>query len=152
MGSNAQIGFHAASNGVTHEVTSSGNALIGAYLNKLGLSEQAVVYITDPSPQSIRWLSLSDAQAFGIEVNRYSGATPTQATNRTKPPSPTEGGLVLPSAILPQYASEGPGKARMHTCVDQYNANKATDANGGLKWIEIGGGYYSVCNRHLKGE
>ena len=30
----------------------------------------------------------------------------------------------------------------MHTCVDQYNANKATNGNGGLKWIQKGGGYY----------
>jgi hypothetical protein len=39
----------------------------------------------------------------------------------------------------------------MHTCLDQYNANKATNANGGLKWIAKGGGYYSECNKHLKG-
>jgi hypothetical protein len=23
--------------------------------------------------------------------------------------------------------------------------------NGGLKWIQRGGGYYSMCNKHLKG-
>ena len=39
----------------------------------------------------------------------------------------------------------------MHTCVDQYNANKATNANGGLKWIQKGGGYYSECSKKLKG-
>jgi len=39
----------------------------------------------------------------------------------------------------------------MHTCVDQYNANKASNANGGLKWIQKGGGYYSECNKRLKG-
>jgi hypothetical protein len=38
----------------------------------------------------------------------------------------------------------------MHTCLDQYNANKATNANGGMRWIERGGGYYSECNRRLK--
>ena len=37
--------------------------------------------------------------------------------------------------------SETAGKARLHTCVDQYNANKTTNANGDLKWIEKGGGY-----------
>ncbi|GBQ27695.1 hypothetical protein AA12717_2751 [Gluconacetobacter sacchari DSM 12717] len=60
------------------------------------------------------------------------------------------GSAVLPTAISPKYASEKPGKARMHTCLDQYNANKATNANGGLVWIKKGGGYYSVCNAHLK--
>jgi hypothetical protein len=39
----------------------------------------------------------------------------------------------------------------MHTCVDQYKANKANNTNGGLKWIQKGGGYYSECNKRLKG-
>ena len=43
------------------------------------------------------------------------------------------------------------GKGRMHTCVDQYNANKASNGNGGMKWIQKGGGYYSECNKRLKG-
>lgn len=58
---------------------------------------------------------------------------------------------VFPSAIDPKYAKETPAKARMHTCVDRYNANKASNANGGLKWIERGGGYYSQCNKRLGG-
>lgn len=61
------------------------------------------------------------------------------------------GAAVFPSAIAPKYSSETPGKGRMHTCVDQYNANKATNANGGLKWIQKGGGYYSECTKRLKG-
>ena len=61
------------------------------------------------------------------------------------------GSAVFPSAIASKYASETPGKGRMHTCVDQYNANKASNGNGGLKWIEKGGGYYSECNKRLKG-
>ena len=58
---------------------------------------------------------------------------------------------VFPTAIAPAYTSEKPGKARMKTCDDQYKANKATNANGGLKWIEKGGGYWSECNKRLKG-
>jgi hypothetical protein len=38
----------------------------------------------------------------------------------------------------------------MHTCLDQYRANKATGANGGLRWIQKGDGYYSECVRRLK--
>src|SRR5262249_43331077 len=34
------------------------------------------------------------------------------------------GNAVFPNAIDPKYAKESAGKARMHTCVDQYNANK----------------------------
>jgi len=57
---------------------------------------------------------------------------------------------VFPSKIATTYANEKPGKARMHTCLDQYRTNKATNANGGLRWIQTGGGYYSVCNARLK--
>jgi hypothetical protein len=58
---------------------------------------------------------------------------------------------VFPTAIAPAYANEKPGKARMKTCDDQYKANKATNGNGGLKWIQKGGGYWSECNKRLKG-
>jgi hypothetical protein len=61
------------------------------------------------------------------------------------------GEAVFPKAVDPKYAKETDGKARMHTCVDQYNANKAGTGNGGLKWIQKGGGYYSECTKKLKG-
>ncbi len=66
------------------------------------------------------------------------------------PAAPT-GPAVYPSKIDPKYASESAGKGRMHTCRDQYAANKATNANGGMKWIEKGGGYWSGCDKALKG-
>ena len=70
----------------------------------------------------------------------------------TAPATPAPAGpAVFPSAVDPKYAKETAGKGRMHTCVDQYNANKATNANGGMKWIQKGGGYYSECNKKLKG-
>src|ERR1700733_9203295 len=57
------------------------------------------------------------------------------------------GNAVFPNAVDPKYASESAGKARMHTCVDQYKADEDTNGNGGLKWIMKGGGYYSECNK-----
>jgi hypothetical protein len=68
-----------------------------------------------------------------------------------KPAAAPSGNAVFPNAVDPKYSSESAGKQRMHTCLDQYNANKANNGNGGLKWIEKGGGYYSECNKHLKG-
>jgi hypothetical protein len=83
-------------------------------------------------------------------------AEPKQAKKEAAPaaaPAPTMpvGNAVFPNAVDPKYSKETAGKARMHTCVDQYNANKATNANGGLKWIQKGGGYYSECTKRLKG-
>jgi hypothetical protein len=60
-------------------------------------------------------------------------------------------GPVFPKGVSAQYAAETPGQARMHTCLDQFNANKATNANGGLQWVQREGGYYSECNRRLGG-
>ncbi len=63
------------------------------------------------------------------------------------------GTATFPTALSPKYASEKPGRARMNTCLDQYRANKATGGNGGMTWISRkGGGYYSACNKKLKGQ
>ncbi|MFY9836567.1 MAG: hypothetical protein WAK55_08860, partial [Xanthobacteraceae bacterium] len=62
------------------------------------------------------------------------------------------GNAVFPNTVSSKYANESAGKARMHTCLDQYRANKANNGNAGLKWIQRGGGYYSECNKHLKGQ
>jgi hypothetical protein len=74
-----------------------------------------------------------------------------EAAKEAAAPAAPAGPAVYPSAVDPKYSKETAGKARMHTCVDQYNANKATNANGGLKWIQKGGGYYSECTKKLKG-
>ena len=59
---------------------------------------------------------------------------------------------VFPTAIAPKYSTEKDlDKARTLTCADQFKANKASDANGGLKWIEKDGGYYGECVIRLKG-
>jgi hypothetical protein len=74
-------------------------------------------------------------------------AAPAKPSITTISPS----NAVFPTAVSAKYAKESAGKARLHTCLDQYNANKANNANGGLKWIVKGGGYYSECNKRLKG-
>ena len=58
---------------------------------------------------------------------------------------------VFPSAISPAHAGEKPFKARLKTCFDQYKANEATNSNGGMKWVQKRGGYWSECKKHLKG-
>src|ERR1041385_4260442 len=58
---------------------------------------------------------------------------------------------VFPNAVDSKYSNERPGRARRKTCLDQYKTNKATNANGGLRWLQRGGGYYSQCVKKLKG-
>ena len=79
-------------------------------------------------------------------------AAPTAAAKPAAPAAPAAAGeAVFPSAVSSKYSSESAGKARMHTCLDQYNANKSGNGNAGLHWIQKGGGYYSQCNAKLKG-
>jgi hypothetical protein len=58
---------------------------------------------------------------------------------------------VFPTVIAPKYAGEKDlDKALTKTCADQFTANKASNANGGLKWVEKDGGYYAECISRLK--
>jgi hypothetical protein len=98
------------------------------------------------------------ADATPVAAPAAAPAAPPPATAAKKegapPPAPAPaatGNAVFPSAVDPKYSSLSAGKQRFKTCDDQYNANKATNANGGLKWIQKGGGYYSECNKRLKG-
>jgi hypothetical protein len=93
------------------------------------------------------------ATPAAIPVKPVAPTTTTAAPARppvVPAPSAAVGNAVFPTAISPSLASEKPGKARMETCLAQYKANKATNGNGGLKWIQKGGGYYSECNTRLK--
>ncbi|SDA16398.1 hypothetical protein SAMN02799622_01553 [Methylobacterium sp. UNC378MF] len=78
-------------------------------------------------------------------------APPATGSRAGTAPSAASGSASYPRAIDPKYAKESAGKARMHTCLDSYNAAKAAGTLGGMKWIEKGGGYYSACNKQLKG-
>jgi hypothetical protein len=93
----------------------------------------------------------TEAKATSTTPAASKTATKTKAKEKSmaKPMKATN--AVFPTGISSKYSKESPGKARLHTCVDQYNANKAKNANGGMKWIEKGGGYWSACDKKLKG-
>jgi hypothetical protein len=101
MGPRSQIGFHAAYNGDTREITSTGNALVGAYLNKIGLPYSAVVYITAAAPDAVTWLNAIDAMKLGIEVSffkpSHNWSTPAKSPNTSagSPPDRTHGGYLV---------------------------------------------------------
>ena len=87
------------------------------------------------------------------EADAAAAVTETPAAAPASAPAKPAGkakAAVFPKAVAPKYSNETAGKARLKTCADQYNANKAANANGELKWIEKGGGYWSQCNTKLK--
>ncbi len=93
----------------------------------------------DAAPAPKKAAAPAEAEAAKPVAKPTAPATATSAT-----------GAVFPKAISTAHAQESAGKSRLHTCLDQYKANKATNSNGGLKWIQKGGGYYSECNKQLK--
>jgi hypothetical protein len=99
--------------------------------------------------------SAAPAAAPGAAPPPATQPAPQRAERPARPPTTTGVGspanAAFPTAVSPKYSSESAGRARMHTCLDQYNANKTSNRNGGLNWIQKGGGYYSECNKRLKG-
>ena len=74
LSSTARVGFHAAYINAEGQaaVSSAGNALVGAYLNQLGLPTSAIVYITGTPPDGMQWLNFADARRYGIDVQAFS--------------------------------------------------------------------------------
>ncbi|MGY3327362.1 hypothetical protein ACVILI_000379 [Mesorhizobium sp. USDA 4775] len=101
-----------------------------------------------------KWNDFRKAECGAAASDDDSVPAPSEANYTKEPAKPTTAapkGVTFPSAISPKYASETPGKGRMHTCLDQYYVLKDANALGGLKWIQKGGGFYSLCNAKLKG-
>lgn len=66
------IGFHAiyrAPDG-TPQVSSDGNALVGAYLRELGFDDALIVYATQAPPTSMQWLTFDDAAKLALGITR----------------------------------------------------------------------------------
>ena len=83
----ARIGFHAAyiESGGRAAESGVGNALLGSYLTQIGLSENAVMYITQAGPRQMTWLTLPDAKQIGIDVLPFE--TQTASPQPKQPPA-----------------------------------------------------------------
>jgi hypothetical protein len=113
MGPGARIGLHAAYDPKSGQVTGIGNALMGAYLNRIGLPYSAVVYIAQAAPDSVTWLSFADAKRLGIEVKLLdSPAGSLQAPARTRL------GAVVPDGLSGSISRWQVSRPRRRRCVD----------------------------------
>lgn len=96
----AHIGFHAAyivRRGRAQE-SGAGNALIGAYLSRLGLSDRAIVYVAQAAPDEMSWLTPATAGRLGLDLTVL---TPHQ----TQPPAPQTALPQLPATSTPETRS-----------------------------------------------
>jgi hypothetical protein len=111
-GPNAHIGFHAAS-GQTGAEWGMANAILGAYLNQIGLPPEAIAYVTVANPQSITWLNFDDARKIGIVVEPFVLQPPATAA-APPPPVPMMAWAVPPApptrSALEQRTAEFIGK------------------------------------------
>ncbi|HTN98821.1 MAG TPA: PAN domain-containing protein [Nordella sp.] len=87
MGEGAQIGFHAAYmvRGGRARRSITGNVALAEYVDGLGLSPQAVAYITGAPPERMYWLTRITAQAVGIEAGLYGASGIVNTLDRASP-------------------------------------------------------------------
>ena len=114
----------------------------------LSMHECGVKYRAAQTAKTLNGMSWKEFQK--AECGPGAAAAPT-STSTAPTGGPTHTNAVFPTAVSPKYARQSAGRGRMLTCLDQYKANNADHMNGGLRWMQKGGGYYSMCNRHLKG-
>jgi hypothetical protein len=69
----SNIGFHSAYNVNTMQADGAANAVVGAYLTKLGFGYNAIIYFTDTPPDSAEWLTFAKAKQLGIKITRLQG-------------------------------------------------------------------------------
>lgn len=153
--------------------TLAGSALLLAWAcatpaEALSMHECSVKYKAAKSAGSLNGMKWRDfrksecdaSAAAAPDTSVTTGTAATAAPSRgtagsvfapSASPSFAPSNAVFPATVSPKYANESTGRARMHTCLDQYRTNKVANGNGGLKWIQKGGGYYSECNKRLGG-
>lgn len=125
MSSSARIGFHAVYMDASgaREVSSSGNAIVGSYLNSLGLPEAAVFELTSAAPDSVQWLKPTEAAKFGIDVvvREYGSAatTPQASGDRTIPSGDT------PSAPVNQFETRASDFAMRYVSFENEEPNQS---------------------------
>jgi hypothetical protein len=89
MASDGKVGFHVAfvdQNG-TKLVSGQANAILGAYLTRIGLPVSAVLYVTQAAPDAVTWLTPESAKQYGIDVLSDLPHMPQSAVKPEHPPS-----------------------------------------------------------------
>lgn len=70
----ASVGFHAAytEDASGRQVPNSvANALVGSYLNNLGLNEKVVAFVTSAGPDQARWINKKEAERMELNILKF---------------------------------------------------------------------------------
>ena len=93
----------------------------------------------------------SDAESVGADTVEIAEQQKKE-TSAAVAPTVASAGVTFPTTLAAEFKTEKPAKARMKTCLQSYHDNKEAGTLNGLRWVQKGGGYYSLCNARLKVE
>jgi hypothetical protein len=127
----------------------------------LSVQDCSAKYQNAKSAGTLNGMKWNDFRKSECAADSQDAPDAIDASNDATAPDPVEPALVstasapkgvkFPRSVSADYSDQSEGRARMHTCVDAYHANKDAGTLNGMKWIQKGGGFYSVCNAKLKG-
>jgi len=116
----------------------------------LTLTERSAKYKDAKAAGTLNGASWNDFRKNQCDVSG-SGGTAKRSAASAAGTTAVAGNAVFPAAVDSKYSNEKPGRARRRTCLDQYKANKASNANGGLRWLHrlAGGGKCNSMHRQF---
>jgi hypothetical protein len=133
-------------------------ALQGTSAHALTMAECSAKYKAAKDAGTLNGMKWNDFRKAQCGSEASAAPAPATASAPAAAPAPKPaaapvavGNAVFPSAVNTKYSTLSAYKQRWSTCLDQYHANKANNANGGLHWVQKGGGYWSECDKRLKG-
>jgi hypothetical protein len=155
------VGGKAAESGV-------GNALVGAYLNQIGMPETAIVYVTSAPPEGIDWLTPEKAGRVGIvfELLRAQAVPDITSSSTSEPYDPMSAvtrfygalsradGEAAAAMVVPEKRGRGPfNEASIHafySAMSQPLTLRATDRMSG-DIVRVSYQYVTLAGRACKG-
>jgi hypothetical protein len=145
----AHIGFHATftldGNG-NRSVASAGNAIVGAYLQEMGISPAMIGQLTEAAPNDIYWLQATDAnQMAQLRVNVLSDTgivsqpdpLPVTPPAVLTPPATPPASLLPPATTPPTPATPPPAEANDPFVLNPPVAPPAGGWNASAAWIQL---------------
>jgi len=166
----SKLGFHAAYRVVDGKASESGvgNALVGAYLNQIGLPDNAIIYVTSAPPEGIEWLTAAKASTVGISYEALRAEAPAAAAEEVKtfPHNPMAAvtsfysalaaadGETASAMVVPEKRGKGPfNEASIHTFFGAMSQPlKLTGTTlRGADDVRVSYEYTTVAGRHCQG-
>ncbi|WP_420134827.1 hypothetical protein [Rhodopseudomonas sp.] len=134
-----------------YQAAKSGGTLNGQSWNDFRKAQCGSDAAAAPAASDAKTAETKASETKSTEGKADDAKPPAKPKAAAAPAAAPAGPATFPTAVDAKFAKEPAARARLHTCAEQWKANKAANTTGGLKWIQKGGGYWSECNKRLKG-